>query len=328
VERPLSVRQRGAAISSDPIAESAAQHHLASGGSALGAVLSGFFAASGSHPGVLLGPISIVVAGIGAGGRAFDGRLRQPGLSGKRPRGLLKGEVIPESARVAAPASVAAAAVAYGYEPHGTLARVVRPGVEQAERVGARSRGRLLERICSVGALAMNEPAFTRPLLRVASPVCGGQVTLADLSRPGEIDHEVAERDSETCRVFEPPWADGSATPELLTALGRGQAICAVDVHGLFAALAFRQVESGVLVEELELLCPLVAEPTRRGEARLKPGTPLFAPAPIAVAVDRVRGPVEVFADARAVHLDASAAAPLSIRRDPSTRLVQVVKAS
>ena len=72
------MRLRALAISNDPIAEEAALAQLSQGGSAVGAVLAGFFAAAGGYSGVLLSPLTVLVAGIGTGGRAFDGRLRQP----------------------------------------------------------------------------------------------------------------------------------------------------------------------------------------------------------------------------------------------------------
>ena len=110
------MRARALAMSNDPIAEEAAIAQLSQGGSAVGAVLAGFFAAAGGYSGVLLSPLTILVAGIGTGGRAFDGRLRQPGLGTKRPRGFLPEEAIPSAARIAVPASVAAAAVANAYD--------------------------------------------------------------------------------------------------------------------------------------------------------------------------------------------------------------------
>src|SRR4051812_9922053 len=129
-----AVRARALAISNDPLAEEAAQAQLAQGGSAVGAVLAGFFAAAGGYSGVLLSPLSILVAGIGTGGRAFDGRLRQPGLGTKRPRGFLPDEAIPIAARVAVPAGVAAAAVANAYDGAKSLGSMVKHGILRAER--------------------------------------------------------------------------------------------------------------------------------------------------------------------------------------------------
>jgi len=227
---------------------------------------------------------------------------------------------------VALPTAVFAAAVAYGYEPHGTLAKVVRPGVEQAARVGAGARAELLERLCSVGVAAMNEAAFTRPLLRVASAVAGGQLTPADFANPGEMDHEVQTRSDEGRAWLEVPWASAQGSIDLAGALGEGAAVCAVDVHGLFAALAYRRAIEGVFVEELELLCPLGAEPTRRGVTRVSPGSSLYAPAPLAILCDAVRGPVSVLAAPAAIRLSTSSEASLSITRDPATRLVEAEK--
>ncbi|MGC4065984.1 MAG: hypothetical protein QM784_15310 [Polyangiaceae bacterium] len=79
---------RSCSLSNDIVAAEAADECLLAGGSAVAAVLCGFFAAAGAYSGVLLGPLSLLVAGVGSGARAFDGRLRQPGLGTKRPRGF------------------------------------------------------------------------------------------------------------------------------------------------------------------------------------------------------------------------------------------------
>src|SRR5262245_50858028 len=99
---------RSAAVANDPAAEDAASDYLLSGGSAIGAVLAGYFAAAGAYAGVLLGPLTVLIGGTGMGARAFDGRLRQPGLGTKRPRGFLPEETIPDAARIGVPTGVAA----------------------------------------------------------------------------------------------------------------------------------------------------------------------------------------------------------------------------
>jgi gamma-glutamyltranspeptidase/glutathione hydrolase len=86
------MRSRAEALATDELVQEAARAELVQSKSAVAAVAAGFFAAAGRHPGVLLAPLTLLVAGVGAGGRAFDGRLRQPGLGVKRPRGLLPGE--------------------------------------------------------------------------------------------------------------------------------------------------------------------------------------------------------------------------------------------
>ena len=96
----MSVRLRALARSNDPLCEAAAGEELAKGGSAVDAVLSGYFAAAGAYPGVLLGPVTLLIGGTGSGDRAFDGRVRQPGKNAKRPRGTLPGEEPPLAARV------------------------------------------------------------------------------------------------------------------------------------------------------------------------------------------------------------------------------------
>ena len=109
------MRRTSSAVGSDATATEVAREHLLTGGDAVGAVVAGFFAAAGEAPGVLFGAVGLMLAQVGAGVRAFDGRPRQPGLAQRRVRGLVEGDAIPVAARVAAPGSVAALLVALRY---------------------------------------------------------------------------------------------------------------------------------------------------------------------------------------------------------------------
>src|SRR6187455_1775853 len=110
------MRSRAEALATDELAQEAARAELAQSKSAVAAVAAGYFAAAGRYPGVLLAPLTLLVAGVGAGGRVFDGRLRQPGIGAKRPRGLLPGQEVSRAARVALSTSVAALSVALAYD--------------------------------------------------------------------------------------------------------------------------------------------------------------------------------------------------------------------
>jgi len=317
------VRARALAISNDPLAEEAAQAQLAQGGSAVGAVLAGFFAAAGGYSGVLLSPLTVLVAGIGTGGRAFDGRLRQPGLGTKRPRGFLPDEAIPVAARVAVPAGVAAAAVANAYDGSKSLGSLVKHGILRAERAGADGRVDVLSRVRSVGQTALSEQAFTRPFLRLAGPSEGGLITPADFGSISDIDHVASTRHVAGSDFLEPPWAEGWANEPLPAELGIGAVVCAVDVRGVFAAAAYFRPSDGLELDDLALLAPLVAVPTQRGIPRQTPGSALPAPAPIAVRCNAEGVPVEVCAEPGACAINFEGAARLSLSRDPVSREVQ-----
>ena len=322
------MRARSQAIASDPVAEEAARDLLLSGGSAVGAVLAGYFAVAGAYAGVLLAPISVIVAGVGSGARAFDGRLRQPGRGTKRPRGFKQGDPIPDSARVAVPGSVAAALVAHAYDGGKSLGGIMKTGISRAERSGAASRASLLRRIRAVGAAALTEASFVRPLLHVAGPSQGGLVTPSDFGTASELDQPAHERKYGGGTLAEPPWAadfEESTSDEL----GIGGAVVAIDVRGVCAALCYRRVVDGLPVDELEIEVPLVAVPVRRGVTRIAPGASLPAPTPIAVARERNGAPIEVIATPGAARLDGSAleAATLRLRRNPSTQEVQALRA-
>jgi hypothetical protein len=316
------MRLRALAISNDPIAEEAAIAQLGQGGSAVGAVLAGFFAAAGGYSGVLLSPLTILVAGIGTGGRAFDGRLRQPGLGTKRPRGFLPDETVPVAARVAVPGGIAAAAVANAYDGAKSLGSLVKHGILRAERAGADARAEVLARVRSAGQVALSEQSFMRPFLRLAGPSEGGLITQADFANVSDVDHAATVRHVAGSDYLEAPWSEASSQEPLPPELGIGAAVCAVDVRGVFAAVAYFRPSDGLELEDLALLAPFVAVPTQRGVPRQTPGSPLPAPAPIAVRCNAEGVPVEVCAEPGMRALNLSGPARLSISRDPATREV------
>lgn len=320
------MKMRAAVIGNDPIAEEAAQDFIISGGSAVGAVLSGYFAAAGAYTGVLLSPVSILVGGVGAGTRAFDGRLRQPGRGTKRPRGFKAGEVIPDAARVSVPTGVAAVLVAHAYDTSQKLGSIMKAGISRAERVGAEGRAALLRRVRAVGAAAFAEPMFVRPMLHAAGPSQGGLVTPSDFGPVTDIDQPAVERQAADLALLEPSWAaEPIADPQ---GLGIGFAICAVDVRGVFAALCYRRTADGLSLEELDLEAPLLAVPVQRGVARMTPGMALPSPAPIALRRDDAGGLVEVMAAPAAMRLEPAAPSTplLRIRRNAATLDVEVAR--
>lgn len=316
------------AISNDPIADEAASEFIASGGSATGAVLCGFFAAAGAHSGVLVGPVSILVAGVGRGARAFDGRLRQPGLGTKRPRGFKAGEAVPDQARLAVPTSVPAALVALAYDGSQSLTTILKPGITRAQRAGAGARAALLRQVRSQGAAAFSDTAFVRPLLRVAGPSQGGLLTSADFGQVGGLDHEASSRTVDGTAWLEAPWASEPGEVDT-AAVGIGIAVCAVDVRGHFAALCYRRLVDGFPIDDLELEAPLAAQPVLRGVERAAPGAPLPSPAPIAFATDASGAVTQVIASPALAVLDAGAlqSPALALRRSAGKKTVEAARA-
>jgi gamma-glutamyltranspeptidase/glutathione hydrolase len=307
-------------LASDPVAQEAAEDFLTAGGSATGAVLSGFFAAAGAHAGVLWGPLSLIVSGVGLGARAFDGRLIQPGLGHKRPRGKKQGDPVEDAARVPVPGAVAAALVAHAYDGGQRLGTVMKPGLSRARQSGATGRHELLTRIRAAGAAAMGETSFVRELLRVAGPAQGGQLTAQDFTTREGIDHEVLREESAGETVLRAPWAGEVARSDEV--VGRGAAIIAIDQRGGAAALAYRRVNDGFVLDAMDLELPLGAAVVEHGVPRVKPGTRLRSPTPIEIAV-RDDLPIEVRALPAALDCSELEVEPrLVLRRDPATRRV------
>ncbi len=319
---------RSTVIADDPVAAEAAEDVLLSGGSALGAVVAGFLAAAGAHSGVLLSPVSVLSAGAGLGARAFDGRCRQPGLGTRRPRGFKEGEEIPLAARLAVPAALTAAAVAVAYDEQSKVSRLVKSGIRRARDSGADARAEALERVRAVGAGALTESVFTRPLLHAGGESSGGVLTAVDLRSIDHLDAAAEIREEGGARWVVAPWAFAEGVDPIPEELGTGHAICSVDVRGAFAALSYRRVMSGVPVEELEMDAPSIAIPVLRGVTRIAPGMSLPAPAPIAIRIDEAGSPLEVLAapSAPAPTAEALSRAKLRIRWDASSRRAEVVR--
>ncbi len=300
---------RAAAISNDPIADEVAREVLRDNGSAVTAALGGFFASAGDDPAILFGPVTILVAGVGSAARAFDGRCRQPGIGAKRPRGFLTEQEIPAPALVAAPASVAAAIVACAYDPGATVNSVVRRGITTARKAGAPQRAALLDRVLQLGAGLFSDPGLRGAVLGDAGPAQGGLVVAGDLTPPAGLD--AAARDDGA--GWSAPWAEEAV--ERSVALGEGRAVCAVDVRGLFVAVAYRRLGDGLRLRDFEVDLPKLAVPVRRGVPRVAPGSPLPAPAPLAIRRNAAGQTVEVVASPHSLTLGEEP--ELSIRRDP-----------
>ncbi len=317
----MSVRLRALARSNDPVCEAAAGEELARGGSAIDAVLAGYFAAAGAYPGVLLGPVTLLLGGTGSGDRAFDGRVRQPGKNAKRPRGTLPGAEPPPASRVGVPCSVPALAVAVGYGAQATLGRLVQPGIALARERGAERRAGVLSRVGQVGALAFSEPELSRALVRAFGAPNGGLVTPADFARPEGLDVPAARRETATAAALAAPWASQAENPFV-----RGASVSAIDVNGMFMAAAFECQPEALYVEELELSAPMLAVPTLRGVPRVAPGSAIPAAAPIWISYDAASAPYELWAAPGARDIAEANARRLGIRRHSSTRTVEALE--
>lgn len=274
---------RGAlAIGSNRTAEQAASAALDSVGSAADAVIAGFFAHAGVDPGVLMAPTAALIAGVGAGARAIDGRALQPGKEAARPRGWKSEAEVPPAARVGASRSLAVMTLLHASRGRTSLAQLVKPGVLAAENAGAVARASLLRRFGSSGQTILRSDDFVEAMVAAAGPVVGGALTAEDLesAMPEDVPAKSTNVGADTA-VIGLPWD---------APLGRftdAEVILACDGRGIVVVLAYvpARVGEGVLVPELGILLGKHAHPVRRGVPRTKPGTPLDMPAPIAVAM-------------------------------------------
>ena len=336
------------ATGSQPTAVQAAHEFLLDEGSAVGAVLAGFFADAGMRAGVLLGPLIVIIAGVGTGVRVFDGRLRQPGLGTKRTRGFTDRAAIPLAARVAAPHAIAAAVVAHAYDRSGSFAEVVKRGVRVARDTGAEARAQVLLGVQSQGARFLSSPQASRSLMHVAGVSEEGLLTQADLTAVADLD-TMARPHPALPGWSEVPWAVaderslntessaasgslGSNEAVLLRqnaydAAGATMILCAVDARGVFAGAVYQCAQDGVVFEELGLVAPMSAVPVLRGVPRLAPGSCL--PAPVALAIQTDRGvPMCIVGDSTANYITPAIvnAPEFRIQRPTESRLVTVAE--
>jgi gamma-glutamyltranspeptidase/glutathione hydrolase len=252
-------------------------------GNAVDAVVAGVFAAAALSPSVLLGHVQLLIGGPGAGPRAVDGRVRQPGLGVPRPRGFKEGEAIPEVARVGVPALPAALCTALASAGSATLSQVLAPARELSKKT---PRARVFERIVARGASAVTDAVVARPLVELAGRVAGGLLTEDDLAGVRPVLAPCAPREIGELRLATCPWsALASDPPGAFEPAEHVHVIAAGDIHGLTAIACWEQRAEGSAVEALGLTAPWTAEPVRRGEPRVRPGEPRPAAAPIALVL-------------------------------------------
>lgn len=269
------------AVASERPAEEAADRVLLDGGSAADALLAGFFGSAAARQGVLLGPLQALVAGPGAGLRAFDGRVRQPGRGLGRPRGFVRSEEIPQAALVAVPASLGALALLHAYGGALPLERLAAPALDRAKALGARERADVIAKIVGSGASALHEGAILRPLVAVAGRTSGGLVSEEDLAEVRPLSAPPKETDlGGGRRALSTPWVAPRA-PHRVT-----EFLVVVDAAGVMAALCYTPDDEGVPVKELGLTLPRDAVVVRRGVPRVTPGEALPCPAPLTIVLE------------------------------------------
>jgi gamma-glutamyltranspeptidase/glutathione hydrolase len=302
----MALRKARAAVGAAPEVEAAAEELLGKG-NAVDAVVAGVFAACALSPGVLLGPVQILVGGAGAGLLAIDGRVRQPGIGAPRPRGFIREEEIPDAARVGVPWLPAALSVAIATAGTATFNQVASPGVALAKGT---PRADVLKRIASRGPAALVERPLVSELLAAAGRPSGGLLTTEDLgsprpevqrasrtvlTAPGEQANGKPRAETRRKRPHEDapsvlvtfPWAnvegERPAPPAREVDVARVRAVAAVDRNATFAVACWDESTDGVAVAELGLRAPFFAEPVRRGQTRVRPGDPRAAAGAVAM---------------------------------------------
>jgi gamma-glutamyltranspeptidase/glutathione hydrolase len=319
----MTLRKSRAAVASSPEVEVVAEELLRKG-NAVDAVVAGVFAACALSPGVLLGPVQLLVGGGGVGLRALDGRVRQPGVGAPRPRGFREDEEVPDAARVGVPWLPATLSVAVATAGTATFAQVMAPGLSLAK---GSPRHDVLAKIAARGPRAIEERPLSTELLACAGRTVGGLLTSDDLSsqRPevhNASRHALAGAHPTSARaragvivrprageaagaapaprfVIALPWAHDEGgvpvAPAGRVAVATTRSVAAVDRFGAFAIACWDEGVDGLTLAELGLRAPFFAEPVLRGATRVRPGDPRPAAAPVAL-VGTDAGPEFAFA--------------------------------
>ncbi|MEA2751320.1 MAG: gamma-glutamyltranspeptidase / glutathione hydrolase [Myxococcales bacterium] len=325
------LRKSRAAVASSPEVEAAAEELLRKG-NAVDAAVAGVFAACALSPGVLLGPVQILIGGGGVGLRALDGRIRQPGIGAPRPRGFQSDEEVPDAAKVGVPWLPATLSVAVATAGTATFAQVLAPALALAK---GSPRHDVLAKIASRGPRAVEERPLGAELLALCGRPAGGLLTSDDLSSQRPEVHAASrhvlggssggrasrgpsprgaasssasrkgggaaagEGESGPRVIIELPWAndDGGmpVPPAGRVEVATTRAVACVDRFGAFAVACWDEGIDGLTIAELGLRAPFFAEPVLRGATRVRPGDARPAAAPVAL-VGTDAGPEFAFA--------------------------------
>jgi len=289
-------------------------------GNAVDAVVTALLVAAAESPGVLLGPVQLSVGGAGAELMAVDGRVRQPGLGIPRPRGVVAGQPVPPSALIGVPAMPAALATVLAALGATTLVRAAGPALERARAVSP-ERAAVLQAFARRGPTAMAADAIAGELAAVAGRASGGTLTVDDLAavRPAVVS--CPEESLGPGGILRVPWRDA-----VQVGSGATHVVVAADGRGLVAAACYEVAPDGLSIPALGLLAPSMASPVMRGEARVPPGEPRAASAPIAL---RTRRGVIDFAMGVAELPDAEAALKAVLATlDDAAALLQAIHAA
>jgi hypothetical protein len=288
-------------------------------GNAVDAVVAGILVAAAESPTVFLGPVQLLVGGAGAGLRAVDGRVRQPGLGVPRPRGLRVAEPVPAAALVGVPALPAATALVLASLGSATPLRLSGPAIERA-RAHSAERSRVLESFARRGASWLAEEEVVSELTAAAGRAAGGLLTRKDLAsvRPAIVAFD--ERSLDPPGILTTPWKGDALCDASYTHI-----VAALDARGLAAIACYEDRVDGLAVPALGLVAPSCATPVMRGETRVRPGEPRPAAAPIAL---RTVGGVADFAIGLAEAGDAEASLAAVVRALGEARSMGAVVAA
>lgn len=279
----MALKKARAAVGPTPEVENAAGDVLGRG-NAVDAVVAGVFAAAALSPGVLLGPVQLLVGGAGAGFLAVDGRVRQPGVGAPRPRGFVTADEIPDAARIGVSWLTSAMSVTMATMGSQTWHAVLAPSVSLAK---GSARQAVLARIQQKGPRAFEDGALGGELVAQFGRPNGGLLTPEDFQAAQPEVQKAMRLTRGELGIFTLPWAhleaQRPAAPAREVDVARARVVAAVDRNATFALACWDEATDGRYVEELGLRAPFFAEPVRRGETRIKPGDIRPAAAPIAM---------------------------------------------
>jgi hypothetical protein len=284
---------KGAATSNVEAASIAASQALnasrLSHGSVADALVAATFALCALDASLFLSSASFLIAGPGVGTSSFDGRAKQPGLGGRRPRGFIASQSPTNAAKIAVPGLPPVLLAMHAGRGNHTLSELAQIGLSSAENFARidSNRAVLLKAFAKERSMIFapnHESGLRNSLLLAASPTQGGMLTDSDI-------------DDLRCNVTDAnPELRGSLTPDcdaILLDFGRDeldaeadaldrQIVVAVDARGVFGAGIFVRC-SDTLDLGVGFSAPLWAVPKLRGVRHIAAGSTLASPSSIAL---------------------------------------------
>jgi hypothetical protein len=253
-------------------ARDAAEAVLKEGGSALDAVIAGYFASCGATSWAVFAPIIVGFGGSGDGIKFIDGRVRQAGKSSEKPLRYKSLQQTPPLARLAVPCGLQAISIAFALEGTAKRSALMEFGLKHAKQAQCPHRLQFLKEVKSTAHLAMQSRKLWDEIHERARRVDGGLFSEEDLDTSSpEVISSPTKFLEQKCWVTPSPWME-TEIPEGAEPSQR-HLVMAGDFRGQVAVLQYDEPKEVYPLYGGDLELPVMGIPNIKGVPRFKPGT-------------------------------------------------------